>query len=146
MLKSKVSIITYYRMENFRNGQGSTAREGIHMYHYTLPVSNKNIVEIVKRAFNMVDKRLIGHGSRVSYIVFQMLKAADKYSSREVRDLLILAALHDIGAYKTDEIDRMVEFETNHVWNHSIYGYMFFKYFTPFEKSAPVILFHHTPW
>ena len=75
-----------------------------------------------------------------------MLKAADKYSSREVRDLLILAALHDIGAYKTDEIDRMVEFETNHVWNHSIYGYMFFKYFTPFEKSAPVILFHHTPW
>ena len=146
MLKSKVSIITYYRMENFRNGQGSAAREGIHMYHYTLPVSNKNIVEIVKRAFNMVDKRLIGHGSRVSYIVFQMLKAADKYSSREVRDLLILAALHDIGAYKTDEIDRMVEFETNHVWNHSIYGYMFFKYFTPFEKSAPVILFHHTPW
>ena len=146
MLKSKVSIITYYRMENFRNGQGSAAREGIHMYHYTLPVSNKNIVEIVKRAFNMVDKRLIGHGSRVSYIVFQMLKAADKYSSREVRDLLILAALHDIGAYKTDEIDRMVEFGTNHVWNHSIYGYMFFKYFTPFEKSAPVILFHHTPW
>ncbi len=43
--------VTYYRMENFRNGQGSAAREGIHMYHYTLPVSNKNIVEIVKRAF-----------------------------------------------------------------------------------------------
>ena len=116
------------------------------MYHYTLPVSNKNIVEIVKRAFNMVDKRLIGHGSRVSYILFQMLKAADNYTPREIRDLLILAALHDIGAYKTDEIDRMVEFETSHVWNHSIYGYMFFKYFTPFSGCAPAILFHHTPW
>ena len=116
------------------------------MYKYTLPVSNKDIVEIVKRAFNLVDKRLIGHGSRVSYIVFQMLKSSSDYTPGEIRDLLILAALHDIGAYKTDEIDRMVEFETRNVWNHSIYGYMFFKYFTPFKDEASVVLFHHTPW
>lgn len=116
------------------------------MYHYTLPVSNKNLIEIVKRAFNLVDKRLIGHGSRVSYIVFQMLKASNDFSPLEMRNLLILAALHDIGAYKTDEIDKMIEFETDHVWSHSIYGYMFIRYFTPFRTEAAAVLFHHTPW
>lgn len=116
------------------------------MYHYTLPVSNRNIVEIIKRAFNLVDKRLIGHGTRVSSIVFQLLNVSDDYTPREKRDLLIIAALHDIGAYKTDEIDKMVEFETNNIWNHSIYGYLFFKYFTPFQQVAPAILFHHAPW
>lgn len=116
------------------------------MYHYTLPVSNKNIVEIIKRAFNLVDQRLIGHGTRVSSIVFRMLNVSDDSTPLEKRDLLILAALHDIGAYKTDEIDKMVEFETKNIWHHSIYGYMFFKYFTPFRESAPAILYHHTPW
>lgn len=116
------------------------------MFDYTLPVGNKDLIDIARRAFNLVDPRLIGHGSRVSYIVFQMLKEDNTYTPREVRDILILAALHDIGAYKTDEIDRMVEFETKNIWNHSIYGYLFFRYFTPFEGMSPVILFHHAPW
>ena len=63
-----------------------------------------------------------------------------------MRNLLILASLHDIGAYKTEEIDRMVEFETKEVWNHSIYGYLFFHYFTPFEYWDSVVLYHHMPW
>lgn len=57
-----------------------------------------------------------------------------------------MSIFHDIGAYKTDEIDRMVEFETHDVWNHSIYGYLFLKYMTPLEKYARAIFYHHTPW
>lgn len=40
----------------------------------------------------------------------------------------------------------MVEFETVNMWNHSIYGYLFFHYFTPFNGMAAAVLFHHTPW
>lgn len=116
------------------------------MFDYILPVGNKDLINIARRAFNLVDPRLIGHGSRVSYISFQMLKEDGTYNPMEIRDILILAALHDIGAYKTEEIDRMVEFETKDVWNHSIYGYLFFHYFTPFKHMAPAVLFHHTPW
>lgn len=116
------------------------------MFHYTLHVNNKDIINIARRAFNLVDPRLIGHGSRVSYIVFRMLEAAGSLSPIQIRDLLILSTLHDIGAYKTEEIDRMVEFETGNIWNHSIYGYLFFQYFSPFKDMAPVILFHHAPW
>lgn len=139
--------LSYPTFENtHKNGPLTPPWKGNHMYHYTLPVSNKNIIDISKRAFNLVDKRLIGHGSRVSYIVYQLLKASTDYTPRQTRDLLIVAALHDIGAYKTDEIDRMVEFETKNVWNHSIYGYLFLSHFTPFGDTAPAVLFHHTPW
>jgi len=51
--------------------------------------------------------------------------------------------LHDVGAYKTEEIDKMVIFETVDVWEHSIYGYLFLKYFSPLKEMAKIILFHH---
>ena len=76
------------------------------MPEYSLPVGNKDLINIARRAFNLVDPRLIGHGARVSYLVFQMLKEDGTYTPSEMRNLLILAALHDIGAYKTEEIDR----------------------------------------
>lgn len=99
------------------------------MYDYILPVSNKDIVNIAKRAFNLVDPRLMGHGERVANIMFQIMEAEGGYTPVQMRNLLTLAVLHDIGAYKTEEIDHMVEFETKHVWNHSIYGYLFLNYF-----------------
>lgn len=116
------------------------------MYNYTLSVSNKDLVNIARRAFNLVDPRLIDHGARVAYLVSILLKADSTYTDQERRNLLILAALHDIGAYKTEEIDKMVEFETVNMWNHSIYGYLFFHYFTPFNEMSAAVLFHHTPW
>ena len=45
------------------------------MYDYILPVSNKDIVNIAKRAFNRVDPRLMGHGERVANIMFQIMEA-----------------------------------------------------------------------
>lgn len=116
------------------------------MYNYILPVSNKDIVSIAKRAFDLVDSRLMGHGERVAYIMYQIMKADGEYTPKETRNLLTLAVLHDIGAYKTDEIDRMVEFETKNVWNHSIYGYLFFYYFSLYKELSLVILYHHAPW
>ena len=113
------------------------------MPEYSLPVGNKDLINIARRAFNLVDPRLIGHGARVSYLVFQMLKEDGTYTPSEMRNLLILAALHDIGAYKTEEIDRMVEFETKEVWNHSIYGYLFLYHFSPLKDWAQAILYHH---
>lgn len=93
-----------------------------------------------------MDSRLIGHGERVSRIMYRLLKKDGTFSPLEIRNLLILAVLHDIGAYKMEEIDRMLEFETKHVWNHSIYGYLFFDYFTFLSEPAPIVLFHHSPW
>ena len=40
----------------------------------------------------------------------------------------------------------MLLFETQNMWEHSMYGYLFLKYFSPLEKLSPVVLYHHTPW
>lgn len=116
------------------------------MLQYIDRIENKGILGIMRRSCNYVDPRLMNHGYRTSYLVSKILKKTGKYSAVQMRDICILAMLHDIGAYKTEEISRMLEFETENVWEHSNYGYLFIKYFSPLARLAPVVLLHHTSW
>lgn len=109
-------------------------------------LDNAAIVTIMHNTLNYVDTRLTDHGKRVSYMVYRMLAHQAKYTGTQLRDITLLAMLHDIGAYKTEEIDQMVRFETEEVWDHSIWGYLFMMHFSPFQAMAPVILYHHTPY
>lgn len=109
-------------------------------------IDNQAVIGILRRACSHVDKRLMDHGIRVSYIASCFLRDVPGIDSVKLRDLCFLAALHDMGAYKTEEIDRMVQFETENVWEHSVYGYLFIKYFSPLSSYAPAVLYHHTPW
>jgi putative nucleotidyltransferase with HDIG domain len=83
------------------------------------------------------------HGKRVAYLLYKVLKPQKLFDDKQLRDICILAMLHDVGAYKTEEIDKLVIFETHDVWEHSIYGHLFLKYFSPLRELSPVILFHH---
>jgi len=106
-------------------------------------LKNEKAINIMEKTLNYVDSRLIDHGKRVAYLLFTILEPQHKFDNKQLRDICLLAMLHDVGAYKTEEIDRMVIFETIDVWDHSIYGYLFLKYFSPLEELAPIILFHH---
>ena len=109
-------------------------------------IRKENIIHILRQTLSMVAPRLISHGERVSYIVLKMLQYEGKHPPPEILNRCMLAIVHDIGAYKTEEIDRMVEFETESVWDHSIYGYLFVKNLTPLAGYADALLFHHLPW
>lgn len=106
-------------------------------------VNSRNIGPLIQRTLNYVDGRLIDHGERVARFVANMMEVHGGYSVREKRDICFLALIHDIGAYKTEEINKMLEFETQNVWEHSVYGYLFVRYLTPLKNLSPVILFHH---
>jgi len=97
----------------------------------------------MKNALNCVDPRLMDHGKRVAYMMYKVLKPQKLFDNKQLRDICILAMLHDVGAYKTEEIDKLVQFETRDVWEHSIYGCLFLSYFSPLKELSPVILFHH---
>ncbi|MCL2203514.1 MAG: HD domain-containing protein [Defluviitaleaceae bacterium] len=101
-----------------------------------------NAAKIIERSMNMIDPRLMHHGKRVGYFLYRSLKGQG-YSAAQLRDIALLGILHDVGAFKTEELDKMVHFETADVWGHSIYGYLFMKYFSPMKGLAPVLLFHH---
>ena len=106
-------------------------------------IANEKIIDIMEQTLNHVDARLINHGKRVAYLIYKVLKQQSGFDAKQLHDICILSMLHDVGAYKTEEIDKMVIFETRDVWDHSIYGYLFLNYFSPLKNLAPAILFHH---
>ncbi|MEG0594824.1 MAG: HD domain-containing protein [Christensenella sp.] len=112
------------------------------MHIHTLKMID--VIGIFQRGLNHIDRRLIDHGIRVAYIAYHMLKAAKIYDDNAIHEIAFVVLMHDIGAYKTEEIDRMLEFESVNMWGHSVYGYLFVKKLTPFSKWAPAVLFHHT--
>lgn len=104
------------------------------------------VVKMIQRSLNLVDKRLVDHGIRVAMIIDAMLKVEGNTDLEVRKKLFILALLHDIGAYRTEEIDRLVTFETDNVWDHSIYGYLFLREFTHLKEFSKVILYHHAKY
>lgn len=67
------------------------------------------------------------HGSRTGYILYKMLKQRGGYEKFEMAELVMLATLHDIGAYKTDDVKTTIRFEAKHYMAHSIYESAVFK-------------------
>lgn len=65
----------------------------------------------MERTLNYVDTRLIDHGKRVAYLMFKVLERQNRFDNAQLRDICVLGMLHDVGAYKTEEIDKMVIFE-----------------------------------
>lgn len=106
-------------------------------------VNSNNISGLIERTLNYVDPRLVDHGKRVASLVYGMLTVQKKYSAKDIQDICILAMLHDIGAYKTEEINRMTQFEADDIWEHSIYGYLFLYHFSPLKEWARAVMFHH---
>ena len=74
-------------------------------------LSSRQIHNIVRRALNKVDERLVDHGERVAYLVMHMMLEEGSYDARTIRSMSFVSLLHDIGAYKTEEINDMVRFE-----------------------------------
>ena len=113
---------------------------------YTEYIDNKSILGIIRRSCSYVDSRLIDHGYRVAFLVSLIARQYHESDEKGLRDICFLSLLHDIGAYKTDEITRLLHFETSNVFNHSVYGYLFIKYFSPLRRLSKAVLYHHVPW
>jgi len=101
------------------------------------------IITIIERTLNLVDSRLIDHGKRVAYRMFKELYPLNIYSNEQLRDICMLGLLHDIGAYKTEDVYSILSFDTERSLSHSIYGYLFLKHFSPLKELAPIVLYHH---
>lgn len=104
---------------------------------------SEDVGGLICRTLNQVDPRLVDHGERVARTVSRMLTVQGRYGKKERQEICLLALLHDIGAYKTEEIDQMVRFESQDVWEHSIYGCLFLEQLSPLKRWAKAVLFHH---
>ena len=106
-------------------------------------ITLKDIVMVIQRTLNSMDDRLEGHGEKVAYIMYKLLKSHGGYSDEEILRITTLTVFHDIGVYKIEERDRIVDIDLEIPMNHSIYGYLFIKHFSPLSDLADIVLGHH---
>ena len=106
-------------------------------------ITLKEIVMVIQRTLDSMDDRLAGHGEKVAYIMYNLLKCHGGYSDEEILRLTTLTVFHDIGVYKVEERDHIVDIELQIPMNHSVYGYLFIKYFSPLSDLADIVLGHH---
>ncbi len=110
----------------------------------TLKCGNK-IVLLCSKALRFFDERLINHGERVAYIATKIMQELDDNSNFNPSSIYLMSIFHDIGAYKTEDINNLLKFETADADEHSVYGYLFLKYLTPITDNCEAVLYHHTP-
>lgn len=108
-------------------------------------IKSKDIFVLMRNTLRLIHPRLMDHGSRVAYMVYKMLQDKGIYEEFELADIVMVATLHDIGAYKTEAgvLNDMLRYESRDSRAHTIYGYLFFKYLSPVEELAKVIMYHH---
>ena len=106
-------------------------------------ITSKNLFYLICDTLKLMDESLIKHGTRVSYIMSKMLECKGGYEKFEIADFMLLGVLHDIGAYKTDDVRKQLTYEAKNPMPHSIYGYLFLKYLSPLEEQSKMILYHH---
>ncbi len=111
-------------------------------------IKSKDIYLLMRDILKLIHQRPMEHGSRVAYMVYKMLEEQGKYEEFELADIVMVATMHDIGAYKTEQgkLNENLRFETKDSVGHSIYGYLFFKYLSPVPDLAKIIMYHHTDY
>lgn len=108
-------------------------------------IDSRQMITLCNQFLKFYDSRLVEHGERVACIACKLMAQFEHREQLELKNVVLLALFHDIGAYKTEEIDRLLEFETVDAERHSIYGYLFLKNFTNLSALAQAVLYHHTP-
>lgn len=109
----------------------------------------QGVSHMLRRALNTLDYRLMDHGDRVSYLIMKLFQADGVHSDAKIMELCYLSMFHDIGAYKTEmidslmDVDQFMHFELQDFLPHSVYGYLFLREFPLLEEDADAILFHH---
>ena len=111
-------------------------------------ISSKNVNEIIRKTLSIINGKIMNHGETTAYILYKMLEyecayTEQKYTDQELIDYTMLGVLHDIGLYKEENIRNVSDFEIRSPWDHSIYGFLFFKYLSPIGDRAEVMLYHH---
>lgn len=109
-------------------------------------VTTSNIYNVVRRALGFMDNRILLHGEITAYIFYNMLKAEGGYTDVDLAKYTLVGMMHDIGLIKTGYKGDLVQYESENVWAHSVYGYLFLKYLSPVGRKAEVVLYHHLPY
>ncbi len=94
------------------------------------------------KAIDSFNYLLKSHHRRVAVISYNIAKAIGM-DNDEILELVIAAALHDIGALSVQERDMLIQEDVANPDPHCLMGYRMLSTFKVFDKVAQIIKHHH---
>lgn len=115
------------------------------MYRYQPQISVFDLVSTLSRAMDLIHPVLSNHHLQVAYISSCLARELG-YDAQEEADLILAAAMHDIGALRTEERLEALQFDDHYLQAHAEIGYRFLQGFSPLNRLAEAVRYHHHPW
>jgi HD-GYP domain-containing protein (c-di-GMP phosphodiesterase class II) len=104
-----------------------------------------DLVLCLSQAVDLVSPLVADHHKRTAQIAYG-LGMQMKLPKEELHDLIIAAALHDVGGLTQKDRIVALDFEYQDPYGHAVMGYLLLKTFSLFRTSADIVRFHHVPW
>ena len=76
-------------------------------------ITSKDLCYLITSTLRLIDKGPMDHGLRVAYFLLKMLECRGGYVEYELAENILLAMIHDIGAYKTEDLSKKLNYERN---------------------------------
>lgn len=109
-------------------------------------ISLESVVNAISRTVDLVNDNVTRHHQRVAFIS-HMIGREMKLSGNRAFELVIAAAMHDIGALAMQgDPQHLHNLIDQDVEEHAETGYLLLKDFKPLAKVAEIIRFHHHQW
>jgi HD-GYP domain-containing protein (c-di-GMP phosphodiesterase class II) len=104
----------------------------------------------LSQALDLINPAMANHHKRVAYIALRIAEAAG-LTSQDKEDVLIAAALHDVGALSFGQMSESPGADSRRYGlsfnlRSANYGYQLLQKFKPFQRSAAILRFHSLPW
>ncbi len=104
-----------------------------------------DLVLCLAQAVDLVSPLVADHHIRTAQLAYG-LGMQMRLPAEELRDLVLAAALHDVGGLTREDRLGALAFEYQDPYGHSVNGYLLLRSFAPFRRSAEIVRFHHVPW
>lgn len=108
-------------------------------------ITFKEIVTSFVKSIDLVSYLLKNHHRRVAVTAYQLGVTAGLSEDR-LKNLVLAAALHDIGALTVAERDQLIQMDIENPHPHAILGSMMLEPFRYFKEISKIIRFHHVYW
>ncbi len=105
----------------------------------------KELITSFSASIDLYNYLLKNHHRRTAIAAYHIGNAYG-LSKQELSDLVLAAALHDIGALTVIERNQLIKMDTENPYPHSRLGYYMLESFQPFHEIARIIYYHHWPY
>jgi HD-GYP domain-containing protein (c-di-GMP phosphodiesterase class II) len=104
-----------------------------------------DLVLCISEAVDLVSPLVADHHRRTAQIAYGLARKAH-LPEPLLRDIVIAAALHDVGGLTKQDRLGALDFEYQDPYGHPVRGYLLLNTFHPLESAANIVRFHHVPW